>query len=197
MTSEVDGSEYLRRLKQDEHGPDAPVTQVTGQFLKPAGGGAERRATPRYACQGSVQIHEENSEIGSWGSITDISLHGCYLETTATFPVGTKVRLQLELGGNRVESKGEVRVTYPFLGMGIVFRDITSQNRLRLGDMVLMAATEVRLVSRASEPPAAWVMPQVRDAQGMVDALSAFFTRKGSLSREEFTRIASSLQIEQ
>ena len=152
---------------------------------------------PRYACQGSAQIHEENSEISSWGSITDISLHGCYLETTATFPVGTKVRLQLELGGNRVESKGEVRVTYPFLGMGIVFREITSQNRLRLGDMVLMAATEVRLVSRASEPPTAWVMPQVRDPQGMVDALSAFFMRKGSLSREEFTRIASSLQIEQ
>ena len=46
MTSEVDGAEYLRRLKQDEHGPEPPVTQVTGQFLKPTGGGASGARPP-------------------------------------------------------------------------------------------------------------------------------------------------------
>jgi hypothetical protein len=197
MTSEVDGADYLRRLKQDQVGPQPPVTQVTTQFLKHATGGVERRATPRFKCQGSAQVRQENSEVQTWGSITDISLHGCYLEMTATFPVGTAVFIQLELGGNRVEIKGEVRASYPFLGMGISFREMTSQNRLRLGDMVLLAARELRLVaSHASDAQAAWVMPQVKDPKRVVDALGNFFMRKGSLSREEFARIASSGSVE-
>jgi hypothetical protein len=195
MASEVDGAEYLRRLKQDDQGSQPPVTQVTGQFLKPAPVGAERRATPRYKCQGSAEVREENSEVHTWGSITDISLHGCYLEMTATFPVGTIVQLTLELGGNRVETKGEVRATYPFLGMGIVFRELSSQNRLRLGDMVLMAAREVRLVvQHAADSQPSWVMPEVSDPKRVMDALGNFFLRKGSLSREEFSRIANSVQ---
>jgi hypothetical protein len=197
MTSEVDGAEYLRRLKQDQVGPQPPVTQVTNQFLKPSGGVVERRATPRFKCQGSAQVRQENSDVRTWGSITDISLHGCYLEMTATFPVGTTVFILLELGGNQVEVKGEVRASYPFLGMGISFREMTSQNRLRLGDMVLVAAREVRLVApHASDTQPAWVMPQVKDPTRVVDALASFFMRKGSLSREEFARIASSVSVE-
>jgi PilZ domain len=197
MTSEVDGADYLRRLKQDQAGPQPPVTQVTTQFLKPGGGGVERRMTPRFKCQGSAQVRQENSEVHTWGSITDISLHGCYLEMTATFPVGTIVFIQLEFGGSRVEVKGEVRATYPFLGMGISFREMTSQNRLRLGDMVLVAAREVRLVApRASDVQPEWVMPQVKDPKRVVDALGSFFMRKGSLTREEFARIASTVSAE-
>ena len=197
MTSEVDGADYLRRVKQDQVGPQPPVTQVTTQFLKPAGGWVERRITPRFKCQGSAQVRQENSEVHTWGSITDISLHGCSLEMTATFPVGSLVFIQLELGGNRVEVKGEVRATYPFLGMGISFREMSSQNRLRLGDMVLVAAREVRLVARhASDGQPEWVMLQVKDPQRVVDALGSFFMRKGSLTREEFARMASNVSVE-
>jgi hypothetical protein len=192
MASEVDGVEYLRRLKQDQVGPQPQVTQVTSQFLKHAGGVVERRSTQRFKCQGSVQVRQENSEVQTWGSITDISLHGCYLEMTATFPVGTTVFLQLELGGNRVEAKGEVRATYPFLGMGILFREMTSQNRLRLADLVLMAARQIRLVvPHASDTQPAWVMPPVSDPQRVINALGNFFVHRASLSREEFARIAS------
>jgi hypothetical protein len=146
MDCEVEGAEYLRRLKEDQRGPQPQVTHGMSQSVKRGPGGAERRATPRYKCQGSAQVWQENSEVRTWGSITDISLHGCYLEMTATFPVGTTVFLQLELEGIQVEAKGEVKVMYPFLGMGISLREMTPQNRLRLGEMVLKAAREVRLV---------------------------------------------------
>jgi hypothetical protein len=196
MSSEVDGAEYLRHLKQDQPGPQPQVTPVT-QFLKQPGGVIERRATPRFKCQGSAQVREENSDVRTWGSITDVSLHGCYLEMTATFPVGTTVFIQLELGGNRVDVKGEVRVNYPFLGMGIAFREVTPQNRLKLGEMVLKAAREVRLVApHASDIQPTWVMPEVRDPKALVAALGNFFSHRSSLSREEFTRIAGGASAE-
>jgi PilZ domain-containing protein len=196
MSSEVDGAEYLRHLKQDQPGPQPQVTPVT-QFLKQQGGVVERRATPRFKCEGSAQVRAENSDVRTWGSITDVSLHGCYLEMTATFPVGTTVFIQLELGGNRVDVKGEVRVNYPFLGMGIAFREVTPQNRLKLGEMVLKAAREVRLVApHAGDNQPTWVMPQVSDPKAVVAALGNFFSRKSSLSREEFTRIVGGASAE-
>ena len=39
--------------------------------------------------------------------------------------MGAIVDLELELNGVRAEVKGEVRVSYPFLGMGVAFRDMT------------------------------------------------------------------------
>lgn len=177
MTSEVDGSDYLRRLKQDQQSSQPQVTQVTSQFLKHSPGTLERRATPRFKCQGSAQVREQNSEVRTWGSITDISLHGCYLEMTATFPVGATVFLKLELAGHTVEARGEVRVTYPFLGMGIKFNEITPQNRLRLGELVLAVAREVRLVvPHASDIETPWVMPQITNPQRVLEAVGRFFT---------------------
>lgn len=54
-----------------------------------------------------------------WTTFTDISLHGCYVEATTAYRVGVKLGLKLEANGFRVEAIGEVRVSYPHLGMGI------------------------------------------------------------------------------
>ena len=56
-----------------------------------------------------------------WGTLTDISLHGCYVEMNATSPIDTKVDLVLKSFGIRIEVSGTVRTSYPFLGMGIGF----------------------------------------------------------------------------
>ena len=47
-----------------------------------------------------------------------MSLHGCYVEAQATYPAGTTLHMKLEASGVRLETKGNVRVTYPYLGMG-------------------------------------------------------------------------------
>jgi len=153
----------------------------------------ERRATPRYKCQGSVQVREQNSKVRTWGSVTEISLHGCYLEMPATLPTGTTVFLQLDVSGKRVDAKGEVRGTYPLLGMGIAFREMTSQNRLKLGEMVLLAAREILpAAAKVNSAQPAWVMPPVSDPTRLVEALGNFFSRCESLSREEFMRMVAS-----
>jgi hypothetical protein len=71
----------------------------------------------------------EGSDVHTWGTVTDISQNGCYVELMATFPVGAIVDLQLELNEIRAHVKGEVRVSYPCLGMGIAFREISDENR--------------------------------------------------------------------
>ena len=129
--------EYLRRLRSQES--PAPEHTAPGQpgapklFVPQASTSAagERRSSPRYKCEGSAEFRAEGSEIRTWGTFTDISMNGCYVEMTATFPVGSRVDLSLELHGVRFEVKGEVRVSYPLLGMGIAFTEISEQDQLR------------------------------------------------------------------
>ncbi len=81
----------------------------------------EKRKSPRYRCQGSARLREIASGVSTWATFTDISLHGCYVEAMATFRVGAKLGLTMEVNGFRVECNGEAKVVYPNLGMGICF----------------------------------------------------------------------------
>ncbi len=110
--------------------PDsAPVVEL-------ATGSQERCQSPRYKCQGSAEFRVEGSDVRTWGTFTDLSIHACYIEMTATYPVGAAVNLGLEMSGMHVDVKGEVRVRYPFLGIGLAFREIPQDSQQRLQEMV-------------------------------------------------------------
>ena len=96
---------------------------------------------------------------------------GCYVEAQATHPPGTALHLKLEAKGIRVESQAVVRVTYPYLGMGISFEDILEENKAGLRR--LLAALSHRSVAigpgGASPPPAGGPVeeiPAVSDGSG-------------------------------
>jgi hypothetical protein len=67
-----------------------------------------------------------------WGTVTDVSLHGCYVEMNTTFPAGTEVDLVLKSFGIRIETPGTVRASYPFLGMGICFAEMEPVQQMQL-----------------------------------------------------------------
>lgn len=202
MSFEFDGADYLRKLKQGETGQGAPALAkiaVPAQTEKPATF-CERRLSPRYPCQGSVKFSQDGSEVHSWGNFTDISIHGCYIEVTATFPVGTRLLLWLELKGLRAEMYGEVRVSYPFLGMGIAFREMSEEHRRRLGEMVRALAFGIRPratsaeILGTSEEPRAAVPEPPSDPRRALEGLVEFFERRELLTREEFYRVLRDTQ---
>jgi hypothetical protein len=43
---------------------------------------------------------------------------------------------ELEANGFRVETKGNVRVNYPYLGMGIAFVDMSAENQGQLAGLL-------------------------------------------------------------
>ncbi|MFZ0296226.1 MAG: PilZ domain-containing protein [Candidatus Sulfotelmatobacter sp.] len=96
----------------------------------------ERRKSPRYRCQGSARLREITSGVSTWATFTDISLHGCYVEAMATFRMGAKLGLTMEVNSFRVECNGEVKVVYPNLGMGISFTTMSGSDRERLRELL-------------------------------------------------------------
>jgi hypothetical protein len=183
-------AEYLRSLKQN-HASDKPVAAapaVVPQSQPPA---SERRKSQRFKCEGSAEFRTEGSDIRTWATITDLSRGGCYVEMQATSPRDTPVNMVIDVKGVRAQIKGIVRVTYPFLGMGIAFTEMTAENQARLDDILMrLAGQAVQPVAGAPVTGSTGLdISHVRDAPKALRAVAAFFQTNPALTREEFTEL--------
>jgi PilZ domain-containing protein len=151
----------------------------------------ERRRNPRYKCEGSATFRVEGTNVRTWGTFTDLSCSGCYVELKASFPAGAIIDLELELNGVRAQLKGEVRVSYPFLGMGVAFRDLTTEHRMQIQAMIESILPAPLKKSVVAEPetihPAS--MPIILNPTAALQALADFFEGHTLLSKDEFIRL--------
>jgi hypothetical protein len=209
MAEEIDeGVAYLRALKQSvspfassaaapardpgtaEHPGTSGTVAGSGERFQ----GAEKRRSPRYQCEGSADIREEGCEVRTWATFSDISLHGCYVEAQATYPVGTVLHMKLEAKGMRVETNGNVRVSYPYLGMGIAFVEMSEENLARLRELLAKVSRPAMIMGPgiASSLPSSTpldAVPHIADPEAAVQALTEFFESRQMLMREDFVRI--------
>ncbi|HTS07217.1 MAG TPA: PilZ domain-containing protein [Candidatus Eisenbacteria bacterium] len=159
--------------------------------------GAEKRRSLRYKCEGSVELKEKNCDVHTWATFTDVSIHGCYVEAQATYPPGTVLHLKLDANSIRVETQAIVRVTYPYLGMGISFEGMSDENRaslLRLLSMLSHRSVAIGAGSASSASGALKEIPDVTDPAAAMGALVEFFGSRQALLREEFVRIVKKSQ---
>ncbi|MGD0569393.1 MAG: PilZ domain-containing protein [Candidatus Sulfotelmatobacter sp.] len=187
-----DGAVYLSSLKQTGSPQAAGTAPVRGSSPDDRRATEKRRST-RYQCQGSAQLREINGGPATWSRFTDISLHGCYVEAAATYPIGSMLALNMEVNGFRVEARGEVRVTYPNLGMGIFFTTMADDERERLHELVrslsrpsVITGSGAQHVSRPSPSGAS---APVTNPAAAVQAIANYFEDRQILSRDEFFRI--------
>lgn len=188
------GVDYLRRLKgatvptktevRNDGKTAAPKTVTDNEWK-------ERRQSPRLRCSGSAEFRTADSDLRMWGTLTDISLHGCYVEMNATFPVNTKVELVLKSYGIRIEVSGTVRASYPFLGMGIGFGQIEAEQQTHLKELLAaLGGQSAFFRGRAGRENAPADSLRVADPRAVLDEVAQFFRKNQNLSREEFHQIA-------
>ena len=199
MAEEInEGAAYLVALKQSTGtataAAPAKMSEAAMTSVAPEAMGAEKRRSPRYKCEGSVQICEDGCEVHTWASFTDVSLHGCYVEAQATYPVGTTLQMKLEANGVRFETQGVVRVTYPYLGMGIAFANISDENVSRLKQLLAVVSRPCVIMGPgiASSLPATDplnAVPLITKPEAAVTALIEFFESRQILMRDDFLRI--------
>jgi hypothetical protein len=201
-----EGLAYLQALKQSAptaaagapaHAPNSGETPWRAQVHNSAGPQTfvlEKRRSPRYKCEGSVEICQEGFELRTWATCTDVSMHGCYVEATNTYPVGTNVHVKLQANEFHVESAGCVRVAYPGLGMGIAFAEMSEENRTRLRALLRTISRPSVILGPGISPSAPWggalmSISLPTDATAALRALAEFFESRQLLMRDEFLRI--------
>jgi hypothetical protein len=191
---------YVRALKRS----DAPVAAATAPSPTPEARsdastseqfhGAERRRSPRYKCEGNAELLKAGSDVSTWATFADVSLHGCYVESQATYPVDMLLHMKLESNGFRIEANGTVRVNYPYLGMGIAFTEMSEPNRTQLKGLLSTLSRPTVIMeparggSQTSSGPFVEATP-IADPVSALRALTEFFQSRQLLMRDDFFRI--------
>jgi hypothetical protein len=82
---------------------------------------SERHRAPRRSFVAGIDLTDLESEKHLAAHIKDLNLLGCFVETVAPFPEGTKVRLRISHAGTHFMAIGKVAYSRPNSGMGIAF----------------------------------------------------------------------------
>lgn len=98
-----------------------PLEVAPAQAQQPTWYGGDRRQFPRKSCRIEAEVSMDNGSVRLPGTVTDISLGGCYLEMLAPLPIDTPVEILLKPEGATLEMSGKVRSSQTGLGMGIAF----------------------------------------------------------------------------
>jgi|SRR5208282_1022773 len=94
----------------------------------------------RFSFNASAEIAPESSPSATVSvRATEISLHGCYLETPSPFAELSSVFVKIFYADEYFEAKGTVVYVKPAKGMGLEFRDLKPHCRIVLQRWILAA----------------------------------------------------------
>ena len=83
-----------------------------------------QRKSPRHPFVAAAQVQAENNGLRLEARISDISAHGCYVDTINPLPGGTPVRLTIFNESQLFEAPATVVYSHPHLGMGLRFGEV-------------------------------------------------------------------------
>lgn len=102
------------------------MDQRTSNGPEPVLSVRDRRYAIRYPCAADIELLDLETGARSSGVTSDLSLGGCFVCTSKTMPVRTRVRASLVRKNRTVEALAVVRVVKPRVGVGLEFIDVDS-----------------------------------------------------------------------
>ena len=95
---------------------------------------SERRQSQRYPFICPAELMELGGSMRISARTSDLSLHGCYIDTLNPFPKETQVQLRLTKNDQRLELQARVTSCHMGSGMGLMFERLTpEQNSILAG----------------------------------------------------------------
>jgi hypothetical protein len=107
--------------------------------------------------------------------------------------------MKLEASGIRVETKGKVRVSYPYLGMGIAFEEMADENAAHLKQLLASLSRPAVIMGPGATSPHPTTgpmeaLPAITHPEAAVHALTEFFEIHQILMRDDFVKLLKKSQ---
>src|SRR5437764_5520463 len=83
----------------------------------------ERRRTPRYPFDASIEMRVGTSQDQRSARVTGLSLNGCYASTESPYPEGSALLVKVFTATEFYEGQAAVIYTQEKLGMGLMFTE--------------------------------------------------------------------------
>ncbi len=92
----------------------------------------DRRVHPRLKCRVTIEMKTESGATPVFANLTDISLGGCYLETSNILAPGSRIKLGFSMDDGTLATEGVVARLDPGLGVAVQFREMNREGRDRM-----------------------------------------------------------------
>ena len=102
----------------------------------------EQRRTPRYTFIASAELVEQKTDVRIATRVSELSLHGCYLDMMNPFPQDTLVLVKIFAGEDFFHAKAKIVYVQPNLGCGVSFLEVEQQPLAVLGRWLETAQKE-------------------------------------------------------
>jgi hypothetical protein len=109
---------------------------------KQSGKGAERRKQERFACSGFAEVVLDDIAFLFRGTIRDLSLTGCYIQSSARLMLdpGTTVELKFSVRTDELLLPARIVIIRPGAGAGFEFFEIQQEMQSRLSSLIYKLA---------------------------------------------------------
>jgi hypothetical protein len=135
---------------------DAPESKSRGSESR----GRDRRFLTRYPISGDVLVADASGSDRLSGKLGDISLTGCYMETSNPWQAGCVLTLMLKIGSFEIRAAGVVRVVYAGVAMGIEFTHLNPADQRALNHVITKLQGVEAVAARPGSTLAQTMAPQ-------------------------------------
>jgi hypothetical protein len=97
------------------------------------------RRSPRFPFIAVVEIAHTESAGKFSCRVSELSLHGCYVDMLNTLPVGSEVAIKIFAESECFEANSKVIYAHPNLGMGLAFEQVSLKSGELLRQWLLKA----------------------------------------------------------
>lgn len=97
---------------------------------------SERRRAPRFPFMAEAEVTEISSDTKLIAKTSDLSIDGVFLDMLNPSPVGTDIRVRISHKSTTFTTLGRVTFVLPNMGMGVVFRNVESDQRAILQEWI-------------------------------------------------------------
>jgi diguanylate cyclase (GGDEF)-like protein/putative nucleotidyltransferase with HDIG domain len=92
----------------------------------------DRRLHPRFSCRVAIELQTENEGPPVFANLTDISMGGCYVETSNIVSPGSTIKLVFSMDDASLAAQGVVARLDPGAGIAVQFREVNRDGRERM-----------------------------------------------------------------
>jgi hypothetical protein len=102
------------------------------------------RRSPRFPCIAVAEIAHPESAGQFSCRVSELSLHGCYVDMLNTLPIGSEVAIKIFADSECFEANARVIYAHPNLGMGLAFKEVSIESGALLRQWLLKAGETIK-----------------------------------------------------
>jgi diguanylate cyclase (GGDEF)-like protein len=92
----------------------------------------DRRSHPRMKCRVTIELQTDEGKTPLFANVTDVSLGGCFVETSTILAPGSKIKLGFSMDDASLSAEGVVARLDPGTGVAVQFREVNREGRERM-----------------------------------------------------------------